>query len=555
MRFRAVWALLGAVGPAARIAWGLVARLTIGLAVLGLLLPASARAQLSLYYLGEAQAGSNPFQPFVPSNRTDLYQHLDLAYAFPSVTLGARFETDHNSSESDAEPGYQGFSLRWVEWSDDHLRFRVGNFYTILGYGLIHRSFELPGVILDQQAFPSRYTPSRDVDGGLAEATVGPVNAILFSGQPNSGEFSLAVDETDTFKRYLGLLSAAQITTRLYRESKIGAAYERYSTSDQRQDEYATGFAEVDPLAITGIRAVRLPLTFEYARKSSTWSDWWTFSTGDRDTAALYASSNLLWGPIALSAEWKSYRDFRLGFNDPPSLVREHSFHLLNRNTHVLIADNERGYQIEGSYGLPQWGALTLNWSRSDGYNALPVRFEERYAELRVAPHAGDPWEATVFLERGKDTFAESSTGDRSVAGGVATVRLLAGYSITVDYETLIASRLRLLFVPASGGFIQVADAHYVDRYATLSVERAGWGSVSLVWERTNNPIEEDPDDFGGAVDPNTFYAAIVNARLGQHNEATLFVGKRRGGLACTAGTCYTVQPFEGAELRLTSRF
>jgi len=34
-----------------------------------------------------------------------------------------------------------------------------------------------------------------------------------------------------------------------------------------------------------------------------------------------------------------------------------------------------------------------------------------------------------------------------------------------------------------------------------------------------------------------------------------LFVGKRRGGLACTAGTCYQVQPFEGAELRLVSRF
>jgi len=34
-----------------------------------------------------------------------------------------------------------------------------------------------------------------------------------------------------------------------------------------------------------------------------------------------------------------------------------------------------------------------------------------------------------------------------------------------------------------------------------------------------------------------------------------LFLGKRRGGLACTAGTCYQVQPFEGVELRLVSRF
>src|SRR5262245_5526105 len=525
------------------------------LAAIALVQPAAVRAQLSLYYLGEAQLGSDPFRTDVPTNRTDLYQHLDLAYAFPSVTLGARFETDHNSQETKDAPGYQGFSLRWAEWSDEHLRFRVGNFYTILGNGLLHRSFELPGVILDQEAFPSRYAPSRDVDGGLAEATLGPVSAILFYGQPNSGEFSLAVDRTDIFERYLGVLSGGQITSRLYRDAKLGAGYVRYSTPDQRQDEYASGFAQADPLAIAGIRSVRLPLTFEYARKSSTWSDWWTFSTGAPDTATLYAACHLLWGPVAVSAEWKSYRQFRLGFNDPPSLVREHSFHLLNRNTHVLIADDEEVYQIEGSYTLPAWGSLTLNWTRSDGVNVLPVRFEERYAEIRVAPRAGDPWEATVFVDRGKDTFAQSSLGDRSVAGGTATLRLPAGYSVRVDYETLSASRLRLQFVPAQGGFVQIPDAHYVDHYATIEVARAEWGSASLVWERTNDPSDEDPADFGGAVDPNTFLSGVVNAKLGNHNEATLFVGKRRGGLACTAGTCYTVQPFEGAEFRLTSRF
>jgi hypothetical protein len=35
----------------------------------------------------------------------------------------------------------------------------------------------------------------------------------------------------------------------------------------------------------------------------------------------------------------------------------------------------------------------------------------------------------------------------------------------------------------------------------------------------------------------------------------TLFAGQRREGIACTAGTCYVVEPFEGVELRITSRF
>lgn len=34
-----------------------------------------------------------------------------------------------------------------------------------------------------------------------------------------------------------------------------------------------------------------------------------------------------------------------------------------------------------------------------------------------------------------------------------------------------------------------------------------------------------------------------------------LFVGSRRGGPACTSGICYVVLDFEGAELKLTTRF
>jgi hypothetical protein len=34
-----------------------------------------------------------------------------------------------------------------------------------------------------------------------------------------------------------------------------------------------------------------------------------------------------------------------------------------------------------------------------------------------------------------------------------------------------------------------------------------------------------------------------------------MFAGKRRGGTACTSGTCYYVPDFEGLELRVLSRF
>jgi hypothetical protein len=80
---------------------------------------------------------------------------------------------------------------------------------------------------------------------------------------------------------------------------------------------------------------------------------------------------------------------------------------------------------------------------------------------------------------------------------------------------------------------------------------------VALSWERTTDPVAEDPDDARATpqVEPNRFFAVTVSADLGERHDASLFVGERRGGPACTAGTCYIVEPFDGVELRLTSRF
>jgi hypothetical protein len=94
------------------------------------------------------------------------------------------------------------------------------------------------------------------------------------------------------------------------------------------------------------------------------------------------------------------------------------------------------------------------------------------------------------------------------------------------------------------------------DHFASATVARAGRGSLAVQWERSTDPEQEDPASFGdGAAEPRHFVAAILGARVSERHEATLLAGERRGGRACTAGTCYEVQPFKGVELRLLSRF
>jgi hypothetical protein len=86
-------------------------------------------------------------------------------------------------------------------------------------------------------------------------------------------------------------------------------------------------------------------------------------------------------------------------------------------------------------------------------------------------------------------------------------------------------------------------------------VARAGLGTLALSWERTTDPQEEDPEKSGTPpVDPRHFFSGTISAPLSGNHEIVLFAGERRGGRACTAGTCYEVLSFKGVELRLTSR-
>ena len=73
--------------------------------------------------------------------------------------------------------------------------------------------------------------------------------------------------------------------------------------------------------------------------------------------------------------------------------------------------------------------------------------------------------------------------------------------------------------------------------------------------DRSTNPAETDQrDTFEVETDPVTFFSVNLNARFGPY-EALLFAGERRGGTACTSGTCYEVLAFRGAEMRFLTRF
>lgn len=93
--------------------------------------------------------------------------------------------------------------------------------------------------------------------------------------------------------------------------------------------------------------------------------------------------------------------------------------------------------------------------------------------------------------------------------------------------------------------------------FVSLGVERSGLGSLATVVEFSTDPDEmDDPLTFDVVeADERHWLGVAATAPLGAGHEASVFAGRRRGGTACTSGTCYLVPDFAGVEVRLVSRF
>ena len=301
-----------------------------------------------------------------------------------------------------------------------------------------------------------------------------------------------------------------------------------------------SGFAELDPLALAQVSALNIPLYVEYALDRPSWSDWWRFDAGDDHAHGLYASTGLTWGPLGFSGEWKDYHSMLLGVNDPPSLVREQSYTLLNRTTHQLNARDERGYQFEGTWRQDGIGDLTLNRSHGEGrlVASQPARrFDERFAELHVARGLRQWLDATLFADLARDLFV--GTERRETYGGSARVPAPRGTNAELDFERQSSS---------------VSGAAFTDHAASVTLRHPKWGSAGVTFQRSTDPVEARPGDTSTAP-RRTWWGGTIGTTIAQRYEASLFMGQRRQGLACTAGTCYVVEALEGVAFRLLARF
>jgi hypothetical protein len=305
-----------------------------------------------------------------------------------------------------------------------------------------------------------------------------------------------------------------------------------YSTSSSASKHYSS-------VQLTG----NLPYDFSYnAEMAAELGTGIPVFSGPESVHGLYASLMYSGFSFGGSLEFKDYSNFSLGspYNDPPTLVKEHSYKVLNRSTHVPLLSNERGFQAELYYRFNSGHMLTLNSARARNEIFKLFVFEEYFAELYspVGESASLKW----FLDYAVDPF--KSEPHRIATGGIFEVPVFERWSTLAEIEYQHIKR---------SGFLPGSVHNWV-LIGTLA--QGTLFSMGLTLEISTDPFMTDNSNTIEIERGSRHWIGIdTKYKINRHHTITVFMGQRRGGPACTSGICYEVLDFTGIELRFTSKF
>ena len=472
----------------------------------------------------EFQYGNLPYE----ENRdlTTSYDQLNLFFDYDRITVYGKLEQFLTPKK---DRNYFELTQKRVQYQDDIFRIRVGNFYETIGRGLLLRSYDIPGSVYEDAFERTRYAFFRDLEGVAIDVTTDIAELKVLRAEPLYNPFPPNF-KPDSLRRP-DLVEAVQANFFLADVISFGGAVMRSNSI------YTDDFEQYGSVMFTANPTYNLQFFGEYAFNTEA-----AFSFDDNAPFALYSGMNFYFDSFGGSFEYKNYNNFRLGqgaYNDPPSLIKEHTYPLLNRSTHVLETSGEKGIQLEAYYNFEAGHAITANVTTAT--NGPASRFEYREYFLEGLYQVDDFLSFKSFMDYANDDLK----GEEN--------RITLGLITDKSFDYTWGVVLDLQFQTLERPFEDNSTQNY---FASLTFSRSPDFSVSALFELTTDPqLIDNPTTGNVESDPRTWFGGNISYDVNSNNRIDLFAGKRRGGPACTSGICYEILDFEGFELRMTTRF
>ena len=410
-----------------------------------------------------------------------------------------------------SERNYTDLSWLGLNYKNKGWDISLGNFNSTLERGILFRSYEIQGALLEDLSYRGKYYFYRDVLG----ASVGfkrkkfSVRAIWGHTLNNVFPPSRAFEDRRTDEIF-----AVTTSLKMHGQS-IGISAIRIK-NEVENSYYGASH-------LSGNITSSLAYYISYAKNLND-------PAASRDSYALYGSLNYALKSFGLSAEWKNYENFVLGsgINEPPALVKEHSYRVLNRITHVLDPGSEKGVQLEAYYAPNNNTAVNLNYTYASNNLGKLFNYEEWFAQFTSVIF--NKTDLRVFVDYAKDELkGQSNRGSTGFFVNHPLSSIVENVTFEFNAQTFKRNNSTV--------------KNYVGD-VTLRFKSKLFLSVLSEWS----------NDRTLSNNSKLWLGSTVNYKWNNKNTFTLFVGERRGGPACNAGVCYEILDFKGVEFRWVSR-
>lgn len=502
---------------------------------------------------------------FVGTDRKEYLDNFaDARFSINNVTVGLRF--DLREPPEYGVP-FRGIRKRYVEYESDGLSLRAGDMWGLFSRGLSLNLFEDRNLGFDN-----------GLDGIRAQYRNKYFEAAVLGG---------TIDFVDPVSIGLGALNREQymirggsVECKPLGALALGGSYvwSRAEFPVLTMNGVDTSFSQIPELFVSG-RIGSLSVLAEYAQKLTR-----LHGIDSSRGGALYLSASQTGEGYGVTFEYKDYRfdvvdpvgrqDYRptrmLPFQNPPTVVKEHSFTLLTRDPHVIDFNDEVGFQID-AFVQPD-PTLTVNVngsfsSRHYGYSFDPRTFamktvehgtswlpsfaDERspfwefYAELEyfyLGEYADDSYLKLGFDRRVLNTFELfnplSPVQPFRITGVPVKVQYLLWevWSISVTSEHEWVSKFRF-----------PDQYRYYNHLLSVSIAHSPDISFGCRYEITTNEYEANGDARWLVVE--------AGYRIKTSHIITISYGAERGGQVCSNGICRVINPFTGVRFSILSHF
>jgi len=473
-----------------------------------LFVPIIVNAQFNGSMLNEYQYGNIPSDESGDFN--SIYTRALLDYQYKDFRLSTGLQLYQTPYE---DRNYVNLSSAQLNYQTEKISVNVGNYQEVLGKGLLLRNYQIPNAVIEDLGFRSKQYFYTDILG--ASATLQLKNMTLKALWGYSLNNLYPPTESWEQRRYDELAGAE--THFNIRDQRIGASF--LSVNNELEESY-----------------------YGMLHSGGSFLNYFSYYVGyasylggsgkddlKGDSYAAYGSLNAYINSFGLSLEYKNYKNFLLGagVNEPPALVKEHSYKLLNRSTHVLQPTNETGIQLEVFYNVNLFSTITANYTLANNDFGEDLTYQEWFLEYSGSVFSNT--DLKVFVDFAQDPFkgeedriSIGSSIDQSLGTNFGVVFDIEGQDFTRYEESVNNFYSGLTFRYQSKLFLGLQGEYSTDSFVTED---------SKYW-------------IGG------------NIQYKPHNKHTfnVFVGERRGGPACSAGICYEVLDFRGVEVRWAAR-